>query len=173
MTARSYVHDGVKHPVLEADYDTAFKVYKSDRKKAVIGDPTACIEAKGLCRLANVQFAYIGGGGDAYVGFKDEKSATGVTVRHFTIPSKAKKVRDTFEIKGAPDTQLLMLKAPSPGRTLKHRAVLGKRRRDEIKQGAIEKKRGPQRKTRIIRLGVHNRPRAKITKNNEVSVERK
>jgi hypothetical protein len=27
----------------------AFKVYKSDRKKAVIGDPTACIEAKGLC----------------------------------------------------------------------------------------------------------------------------
>jgi hypothetical protein len=35
------------------------------------------------------------------------------------------------------------LKAPTPGRTLQHRARLGKRRREEIKQGALQKKRGP------------------------------
>src|SRR5262245_53447917 len=89
MTSKySFKHDGVSHPMVEADYDTAFKVYKTDRKKAVIGDPTDCIEAVGLKRLPNVVFAHIGCGGDAYVGFKDENSPTGVTVRHFLIPAQ-------------------------------------------------------------------------------------
>jgi|SRR6185369_5217676 hypothetical protein len=170
MAEQFYKHEGTNHPLVEADYDTAFKVYKNDRKKAVIGDPTACIEARGLKRIPNVEFAYIGSGGDAYVGFKDKKSRTGVTVRHFLIPAQAAKVRDQFEVKGAPPTQVLLLKAPTNGRTLSHRRLLGKRRREAIKQGAETKKRGPQKNRRITRLGVSPRPRAKIIKG-EVSLD--
>jgi hypothetical protein len=169
MTTRSYKHDGTNHPLVEAEFDTAFKVYKNDRKKAVIGDPMNCIEAKGLKRLPNVSFAHIGSGGDAYVGFKDTESSTGITVRHFVIPAASAKVRDSFEIKGAPATQILMLKAPSNGRTLSHRAMLGKKRRDEIKAGAQVKKRGAQKNKRIVRIGVPPRPRAKVVKG-EVSL---
>jgi len=164
MATKSYKHDNINHPLVEAAYDTAFKVYKTDRRKAVIGDPEKCIEAKGLHRLPNVAFAYIGSGGDAYIGFKDSDSPTGITVRHFLIPAAAAKVRDAFEVKGSPATQLLILKAPTNGRTLSHRSMLGKRRRDEIKAGAQPKKRGPQKNKRITRLGVPPRPRAKITK---------
>lgn len=161
---RSYKHGNINHPLVEAEYDTAFKVYKTDRRRATIGDPTGCIEAMGLRRLPNVQFAHIGSGGDAYVGFKDAESSTGITVRHFLIPTQSAKVRDTFETKGAPPTQILMLKAPTNGRTLSHRSALGKRRREEIKAGAVPKKRGPQKRTRIARLGVGHRPRAKIVR---------
>ena len=166
-----YKHEGINHPLVEADYDTAFKVYKTDRRKAVIGDPTACIEAKGLKRLPNVAFAHIGSGGDAYVGFRDNKSKTGVTVRHFLIPAQAKRVRDAFETKGAPPSQVLMLKAPTNGRTLSHRRKLDKRRRDEIKKGTVvPNKRGPQKNRHITRLGVAQRPRPKIVKG-EVSLD--
>jgi hypothetical protein len=164
-----YKHHDANHPMLEAEYDTAFKVFKSDRKKSVIGDPTACIEAQGLKRLPNVAFAHIGSGGDAYVGFKDPESTTGVTVRHFVIPAQSKRVRDAFETKGSPPTQVLMLKAPSNGRTLSHRRTLSKKRRDEIKKGAPVKKRGSPRSTRITRLGVAPRPKAKVVKG-EVSL---
>ena len=159
----SYKHDGVSHPLIEADYDTAFKCYKSDRRKATIGDPTACIEALGLRRLPNVEFAHIGAGGDAYVGFKDPDSATGITVRHFVIPAQSKRVRDSFDVKGSPPTQILMLKAPSNGRTISHRRTLNKKRRIAVKAGAPIKKRQKPSKTRITKLGISkNRARAKV-----------
>jgi len=160
--ALSYTHEGIHHPMTEADYDTAFKIYKTDRRKAKIGDPTDCIEAKGLKRLPNVAFAHIGSGGDAYVGFKDQGSETGITVRHFLIPAAAKRVRDAFDVKGSPGTQVLMLKAPTNGRTISHRRTLNKQRREEVKAGAPVKKRGKQAETRIRRLGVPPRPRAKV-----------
>jgi len=169
MATKSYRHDGINHPLVEAAYDTAFKVYKTDRRISVIGDPENCIEAKGLRRLPNVAFANIGSGGDAYVGYKDVDSPTGITVRHFLIPARAAKVRDTFDTKGAPATQVLILKAPTNGRTLTHRSMLGKKRRDEIKAGAQPKKRGPQKNKRITRLGVPPRPRARVVKG-EVSL---
>lgn len=168
--SRFYKHDEKNHPLIEAEFDTAFTVYKSDRRKAVIGDPTGCIEAVGLRRIPNVAFAHIGAGGDAYVGFKDKDSVTGIKVRHFMIPARAAKVRDAFDVKGSPPTQILILKAPTNGRTLSHRSMLGKRRREEIKAGAQPKKRGQQKNKRIHRLGVPLRPRAKIIKN-EVSIE--
>jgi hypothetical protein len=167
--SKSYKHDEINHPLVEAPFDTAFKVYKSDRKKAVIGDPGQCIEAVGLRRLPNVAFAHIGSGGDAYVGFKDPDSHTGITVRHFLIPAAAAKVRDAFDVKNSPPTQVLMLKAPTNGKTLSHRSLSNKRRRDEVKGGAPVKARGPQKNKRITRLGVAHRPRAKIVKG-EVSL---
>jgi len=169
VTGRFYKRNGINHPLLEAEYDTAFKVYKTDGRHAEIGHPEKCIEARGLCRLPNVEFAHIGSGGDAYVGFKDPNSETGITARHFVIPNASAKVRDAFDVKGSPKTQVLMLKAPSNGRTLSHRAKIGKRRREEIKAGAAVKKRGPQKNKRIHRLGVRPRPRAKVVKG-EVSL---
>lgn len=159
----TYKHNGTSHPLREAEYDTAFKIYKSDKRRAVIGDPTACIEALGLKRQPNVAAAHIGSGGDAYVGYKDTASPTGLAFVHFVIPAASKRVRDTFETKGSPATQILMLKAPSNGRTLTHRRTLDKTRRTEIKKGAKVKTRSTKpRSKRITRLGVGHRPRAKI-----------
>lgn len=162
MPTLTYKHNGINHPLVEAEIDTAFKVYKSDRRKSVIGDPTDCIEAQGLKRLPNVQFAHIGSGGNAYVGYKDQHSPTGITVRHFLIPAQARKVRDAFDLKGAPGTQILILKAPTNGRTLTARRAANKRRREEVKKGAAVKKRGPQKNTRVARIGVAHRPRPTI-----------
>jgi hypothetical protein len=170
IMTQSYNNEGVSHPLVEAEFNTAFKVYKSDRRRAVIGDPKACIEALGLKRIPNVIFAHIGSGGDAYVGFKDSESPTGVIVRHFTIPAQSKRVRDMFDVKGSPATQVIMLNAPSNGRTLVHRRRLNKKRHEEIKAGTRQvKKRGSPKKTRIARIGREHRPKPKISKD-EVSL---
>jgi hypothetical protein len=163
---RKFRYEGIKHPLIEAEYDTAFRVYQADNKKAVIGHPNQCIEAKGLKRLDNVEFAHISSGRHAYVGFVDTNSPTGITVRHFTIPTKAAEVRDSFDTENPPKTQILMLKTPK-SQKLDHLAMLGKRRREEIKHGAIVKPRGPQKKKRIVRLGVPPRPQANIIKEDE------
>ena len=164
-TARTYKHKGVSHPLEEGAYDTAFKCYKSDKRKAVIGDPEECIEAKGLCKMPGVVFAHIGSGGDAYVGYKDIKSPTGITVRHFTIPAESAKVRDTFDKKGSPSTQILWLRAPAQSRTLAARAKMNTAWREKVKNGSHSPtKRGPQKNRRIVRLGVSPRPKAKIEK---------
>ena len=162
--------DGTHVPLFEAEYDTAFKIYKSDKRKAVIGDPKACIEALGICRKPNVIEAYIGAGKDAYVVYKSTPGRNFKHAVHHTIPAQSGKVRDLFDVKGAPKTQTLFLKAPSPGRTLAHRKTLGKTRRAAIKAGATIKKRGKPKVMRVHRLGVGYRPRAKV-KGGVVSLE--
>lgn len=170
MTKPVYEHDGEKHPLQEGDYDTAFKVYKTDRLRAEIANPEKCIEALGLRRLPNVAFAHIGSGNVAYVGFHDQRSPTGVTVRRFYIPAPAKKVRDQFETKGSPKTQILMLKAPANGKTMASRSKRDQARRANIKAGAhLPQKREQPHSTRLERIGVAHRPRPKIIKG-EVSL---
>jgi hypothetical protein len=154
--------DGTTVPLFEADYDTAFKVFKSDRKKSVIADPLNCIEAKGLCRLPNVIEAYIGSGKDAYVVYKSTPSREFPHAVHFTIPASSAKVRDAFETKRDLKSQTLMLKVPSKGRTLKHRRTLNKARHAAIKNGAPIKKRSKAARQRVHRLGVDHRPRAMV-----------
>lgn len=156
------LEDGTTVPLFEAEYDTAFKVFKSDRRKSVIGDPKHCIEAVGLCRLPNVQEAYIGSGRDAYVVYKSTANRNFLHAVHFTIPSSSQKVRDAFDTKKALKSQVLLLKVPSKGRTLQHRRLLNKARRAAVKNGATVKKRGGKSKQRIHRLGVDHRPRAQI-----------
>src|SRR5215475_10578309 len=118
MSKRFYKHEGVNHPMLEAETDALFEVFKSDRRKAVIGDPLECIEALGLRRLNGVVFAYVGSTKDAYLGIEDPLSPTKFRLRHYPSPAKAAKVRDTFDQKGAAKTQVLKLKRPTKGRTL-------------------------------------------------------
>jgi hypothetical protein len=158
-----YKHEDQTHPLREGEYDTAFKIYKSDRRKAVIGSPHKCIEALGLQRQRDVAFAHIGSGGDAYVGYRDKNSKTGITVRHFTIPAAAARIRDTFDARGSPSTQVVMLKAPSNGRTLTYRRTLQKNRYKLVKTGAVQStKRTKPSATRVERLGVAHRPRPKV-----------
>jgi hypothetical protein len=154
--------DGTRVPLFEAEYDTAFKIFKSDRRKAKVGDPKACIEALGICRKPNVLEAHIGSGKDAYVVYSKTPGRSFKHAVHHTMPAQSGRVRDQFEVKGSPKTQTLFLKAPSSGRTLAHRKTLDKKRRAEVKAGAPVKKRGKPNKTRIHRLGVAHRPRAKI-----------
>jgi hypothetical protein len=156
--------DGKQVPLFEADHDMAFKVYKTDRRKSVIGDPKHCIEAKGLCRLPNVREAYIGSGKDAYVIFEKAPRRPFSHAIHFMIPIASGRVRDAFDTKRDLKSQILMLKAPASGQTRAHRSLLNKRRRDAIKNGAPVKKRATKAAaTRVQRLGIDHRPRAKIT----------
>lgn len=161
-------YEGVQHPLEDGEYDTAFKVYKTDRRRAEIGNPEKCIEALGLRRLPNVAFASIGSGNLAFVGFKDRHSSTGIKVRRFNIPTSTKKVRDLFETKGSPSTQILMLKAPAE--TMAQRHKRDKTRREAIKAGARQPtKRSKPHTTRLERIGIAHRPRPKIVKG-EVSL---
>lgn len=155
--------DGAKYPLYEAAYPTAFKVYKTDRGKAVIGDPHQCIEALGIKRNPDVLDAYVGSAKDAYIVYKGGKR--GPYAVHFVILAQAARVRDTFETQGAPPTQVLMLHPATAGRTIGHRRKLTKKLQQAIKDGTHQvKPRGAPRKTRVARLGVGHRPRAKVSK---------
>lgn len=158
------LRDGTTVPLFEAPYDMSFKVWKSDKRKAIIGDPYECIEALGLCRMPNVMEAHVGSGKVAYVVF--EKSA-GRAFKHalrFTLKTASQKVRDTFDQRGAPKTQILILSAPTNGQTMLHMRDYAKERARKIKKGeAVVKPRGEKKiKTRFIRLGVNHRPRAVV-----------
>jgi hypothetical protein len=155
--------DGTEVPLFEGEYDTAFTVYKSDKRKATIGDPRECIEAKGLCRLPNVIEACIGSGKDAYIVYKGTPSRDFKHALHFTIPARSEKVRDAFDTKRGLNSQILMLKAPTKGRTLKHRRKLSRSLQARIKNGTHTVKPGKSRKQRVHRLGVARRPKAKVT----------
>jgi hypothetical protein len=157
--------DGTEIPLFEADYDHAFKVNKSDRRGAVIGDPKHCIEAKALCRLKDVKEAYIGSGKDAYIVYEQTESRPFAHALHYTIPASSAKVRDAFETKKAIASQICWLRKPTKGRTLKHRRTLDKDRKEAVKAGAPVKKRGKKLTRRIHRLGVDHRPRARIKSN--------
>lgn len=160
--------NGVKYPLSEAPYDYGITVYKSDCKKAVTGDPNQCLIAKGIKRDRSVEAAYIGSGKDAYVIFKASKTRKAYAL-HFTINAQAARVRDFFDTHKGVTTQDLKLSAPTPGRTLAYRRKLNKTRAAAIKAGTHKvKPRGPS-KTRVMRLGVHHRPRASV-EHNAVSV---
>jgi hypothetical protein len=172
MSQRFYIAgDGTKYPLIEAMTPFSIMVYRTDCKKAVVGDPYNCLIAIGARRIKHILAAYIGSGKDAYVIMKIGKQSKPVAV-HYTINAKASRVRDTFDKAGAPETQVITLSAPTPGRTLAHRSKLGKARNQAIKAGGPVKKRGKPNATRIMRLGVTHRPRAKIERN-AVSLKKK
>jgi hypothetical protein len=153
--------DGTKYPLIEATIPFAFKVYRTDCKAAVIGDPLNCLIARGGRRHPNVLALYIGTGKDAYVILSDGRGGAPVAV-HYTLNAKASRVRDHFDTNKKIKTQVITLSVPTPGRTLEHRSALGKKRREEIKNGAEVKKRGHGNTSRVQRLGVRHRPRAKL-----------
>jgi hypothetical protein len=165
-TTRVYTApNGTKYPLFEAEYDSAFKVYKSDRKRATIGDPWGCLIALGGKHKPEVLEVYIGSGGDAYVVYKGRLGKPPY-VLHFTIPAEAARVRDAFDTKGAPATQIVMLRAPTKARTIDARSKSNKAHKAKIKNGThIVKPRGTIAKKRIMTLGVAHRPRARITPN--------
>lgn len=155
--------DGKTYPLHEAPYAMPVTVYKSDRKKAVIGDPSACLIALGLRRMKGIEHAWVGGGKDAYVCFGDTKLRPAHAL-HFTLNAQSSRVRDYFDTHRDAETQNLQLDPPTAGTTLAARAKNNKRRRGEIKNGAEVAKRSTY-VQRIVRLGVHRRPKATVKKN--------
>lgn len=163
------LEDGREVPLFEADYDMSFDVYKTDKKKAVIGDPRHCIEAVGLCRLQNVTEAHIGASKVAIVVFGPTASRDFVHAVRFIIPASSAKVRDKFDLQKSLKSQTLRLSAPTKGQTMERDRVRQKARREAIKAGAEIKKRGKPNRNRMQRIGVKQRPRALVTKNGTVS----
>jgi len=159
-----------EYPLYEALYAYSITVYKSDCRKAVIGDPTQCLIALGAKRDPQIQDAFIGSGKDAYVIFK-KKGNKPAHALHFTIAAQAAKVRDYFDTNKGATTQIIKLNAPTAGRTLAHRSKLNKARAARIKDGThVPKRREGTKQTRIIRLGVAHRPSASIKRNGDVTL---
>lgn len=157
--------DGTSYPLEEAEHDYPVTVYKSDCRKAVVADPERCLLAKGAARDTAVIGAYIGSGKDAYIIFKAKRGKPAHAV-HFTINAKAGRIRDHFEKSKAGTSTVITLKAPTDGRTLEHRRKLNRDLTARIKNGEhVPKSTGKKNVTRVMRLGVPHRPRAKIKEN--------
>lgn len=175
MAKRSYTTpDGKKYPLIEADYDMDYVIYKSDLRKAVRGDPVRCIEAMGICHNANVVTAWVGAGKDAIVVFKGRKDEPDVAV-HFIIRKRGRTVVDEFDTtsktKSQIKTQTLTLGRVPTSWTLEARARFHKLRQIEIKKGAKVRKtpdKKKARRARYERLGVPRRPRPKIINDGSV-----
>jgi len=159
---------GIAYPLFEAVYDYNVEVYASDLKKAVTGDPYKCVIALGLMRDKHVLEACIGSGKDGYVIFKADGMHPVDYAMHFTLPANTRRTLDEFDKNKKAKTTIIKLRAPTPGRTLAARSVLGKKRRAAIKAGAPVKKRANVNRPRITRLGVPHRP-TPIIKNGAVS----
>lgn len=162
--------DGTKYLLKEAKYDMSFKIYKSDRRKAVPNDPHACVLAKGIRRHKDVKDVYVGSGLDAFVVFKETEEEE-AHAEHFTIRTSVRKVIDKFDTDKKCESQIITLSKPTKGRTLAARAKMNARRKAEIEAGAqVNKRAAVSRRPRVDRLGVPHRPRAPISKGGSVDV---
>jgi hypothetical protein len=162
--------DGTRYPLREARYDMMFKCYKSDRRKAVQGDPQHCILALGIKRHKDVLAAYVGAGIDAYVVFKSNEDEEAHAV-HFGIKTRARKVLDAFDKDRKAESMTIVLAKPPHSWRLDTRSKNNARRRAAIKNGALVKPRTARKKNRMERLGVERRPLAPISKSGNVNVE--
>ena len=157
--------DGTKYPLYEAPYPIPITIYKSDCKKAVIGDPEQCLLALGARRTRGVIGAFIGAGKDAYVIFGATKQKPAHAL-HFTINAKAGRMRDAFDKDNSATTKVIELSPVSNGRTLAHRSKLDKILRAKIKKGQhTPKKLGRPLTTRVMRVGVSPRPKPTVESN--------
>jgi hypothetical protein len=162
---------GETFPLTEAKYDMGFKVYKSDKRRAIPGDPRSCLVALGIRRDPKVRDVFIGSGKDGYVIFKGVGKEQDHAV-HFCVNASARRVVDGFDKDRTARTQTITLSRPSAARTLDARRVLDDRRRLAIKNGTHKvKHRGPNKGVRIAWLGVPNRPRPKVLKGGSVTME--
>jgi hypothetical protein len=169
MSRRSYTaRDGTVYPLKEAQWRLDFKVYRSDFRKSIKGDPWECVESKGIKRNRNVHEAYIGSGRNAYIVFKatDDEPATAV---HFVISEQAGRVRDAFDQDKKLQSQIIRLQPPSKTQTLHARAGMNKAYLAKIRNGThVPKKRGAPTTRRMDRIGAPHRPRVSVSRTGSV-----
>jgi hypothetical protein len=146
----------------------AFKAYRSDRRKAKRGDPHWCLLALGVRRHKDVLDVYIGAGKDAYVVFKG-RDGEGPFAVHFIIGTSVRRLIDGFDKDKSARTQEIILRHPPKSLTMEHRRNNNRRRAAEIKAGAKVNRRGKIAQTRITRIGVATRPRARVSESGSVS----
>jgi hypothetical protein len=185
------IHDedtGEDIPLRDADVDYQVKVFRAHRRKSVTGSPTECIVARGAVCSSDVYKAFIGSGDEVVLIFHG-KGRLGKHALRYIARTNLKRVRDSFDQKGAPATQWVTLGAPTPStsleakeaRTIKEAAE--KKAREEAtaaddgegfthvefeaRKGGGEKK---KRRSRAERLGVQRRPRATVSRGGGWSV---
>src|SRR5260370_24227736 len=93
---------GLKHPILEGEYDMAFKAWRCDQPRSTILDGFNCVEAKGMKRQPQILDAYVSSGRVAYALLRTNLKLDGVYYpkvwRRFILAKRAQDVRDAFEI---------------------------------------------------------------------------
>lgn len=159
------VSGGKKYPLYEAMTNYPVRVYKSDKRKAIQGDPGECMVALGGKRDHSVIDIFIGAGKDAYVVFQATEDRPDHAV-HYTIPAATRRIVDAFDSKRSATSAIITLNKPTEGRTMDARKTLNSKRRKRVKEAAVKgedivKHRKPG-VPRIMRLGVVHRPRANI-----------
>jgi hypothetical protein len=185
-----FIHDedtGEDIPLRDADVDYQVKVYRAHRSKSVPGSPTECIVARGAVCSSDVYKAIIGSGDEVVLIFHG-KGRLGKHALRYMARTNLKRVRDTFDRKGAPTTQWVTLGAPTPSTSLEAKEARSAKEAAEKKarevaaadseegfthvefdarKGGGEKK---KRRSRAERLGVQRRPRATISRGGGWSV---
>jgi len=165
---------GDLYPVLEAEHDMAFCVYRRDQKKGVVLDGFNCVEAKGMKRHRQIHDAYVSSGRVAYALINSAVRIDGKhwdrIWRRFILPKRAQTVRDEFEVSRAVKKQTLTLMAPSRSQTREGMRAGHKRWKDA---GGVRSTAGDStearknRTTRLQRLGVHHRKKPEMAKSLE------
>lgn len=160
-------NNGKIYPIIEAISNTFFLVFRTDMRKAVIGDSCHCIIALGLKKMdRDIVDAFVTSGKFVYLCYEPRGVAPYCYCVRYQTTAEAARVRDNFDQDKDMKTQRLYLRKPSPGRTLAGRAAANKRRRQEIKDGAPVKARGNQvRNSRLMRIGIAHRPKVHIVRN--------
>lgn len=161
MYKRQCKNDDNWYPVKEAQYDMPIKIYKSDKRRAVVGSPEECLLALGAVRNNAVLEAAIGHGGDAFMLMKDDNGNPSHWL-HFKIKAEAQRIRDAFDRDRSARTATIILSKPPKSWTLAHRQASNKRRREEIAAGSPVRRLVNPRRTRVQRLGVRVRPTTRI-----------
>jgi hypothetical protein len=165
----------------EAKVNTAFKAFKTDRRKAEPGNRRNCILTRGINRDPLVVYSEVGSGGHAGVVYRDKVSGAEYA-QHYVVPVSGKRIVDEFDRRGSPPTQMVQLLAPPPSLTkaaLRRAAkkYTAKKRDDKAAEKAAEKsakglerveffaRKGAKKKPRIYRIeriGAAHRPRPKL-----------
>ena len=185
-----FIHDeetGEDIPLRDADVDYQTKVFRAHRKKSVPGSLTECIVAKGAVCSSDVYKAYVTSGDEVVLVFYG-KGRLGKHALRYIARTNLKRVRDTFDQKGAPATQWVTLGAPTPSNSLEAKEARSakeaaeKKAREAAAESEAEegfthvefdaRKGGEKekRRSRKASLGVERRPRATISRGGGWSV---
>jgi hypothetical protein len=164
---RYYNFDGKKYLVREASYDMAFKIYKSDRRRAISMDMQQCLLALGIKRHPDVLDCKVCSNGDVFVLFKETEDEPAYVV-HFRLRKAERDIIDLYDGslgKKVPPTSTLILRRPPPSHTLGHRDALNQnlRARRAAGQAPPTRRKSAPRVARITRIGVRHRKRAELS----------
>jgi hypothetical protein len=155
--------DGNFYRVVQAKHDYAVRCYRTDRSRAIQGDPRKCLLALGAKRNRLVIDCLIGTGRDMYILFEATEESDREWL-HFIASTSSRGVADGFDKDRKASTIIVMLRRPTKSTAKKsaskRHANQYQKRKATGKQP--DKTIGAKRITRVKRLGVPHRPMPRI-----------